>query len=142
MIRKVSIIFIALILLFGLSFGKRLYHYSESPLFCNTCHVMNYQYDNFIHNGAHQNKRCIDCHLPNDNFVNHLVWKGIDGTKDVIYFYGGLYKEPINISNHGKNVVKENCILCHSEMVSRINTEKRACTDCHRKHTHKHTGVF
>lgn len=142
MLRKILLTGLLLVSVIGITSGKKIYKYSESPTFCNSCHVMNYQYNNFIHNGAHQNKICIDCHLPNDNFANHLLWKGIDGTKDVIYFYGGLYSDEIKISKHGKNVVRENCISCHSEMVSRINTSGRSCTDCHRRHTHKHTGAF
>ncbi|MCX7943350.1 MAG: cytochrome c nitrite reductase small subunit [Deltaproteobacteria bacterium] len=142
MLRKVITAAVVLCLLLAIAYGRRIYHYSETPAFCNSCHIMNYQYENFIHSGAHQSKKCIDCHLPNDNFANHLLWKGIDGTKDVIYFYGGLYTEPVIISNHGRKVVQENCISCHSEMVSRINTTERRCTDCHRRHTHKHTGVF
>lgn len=131
-----------LILVVSLLYGKDIYHYSESPVFCNSCHLMNYQYDNFIHNGAHQSKRCIDCHLPNNNIFNHLLWKGIDGTKDVIYFYGGIYSDSIHISTHGKKVVNDNCISCHSEIVSRVDMGGRNCTDCHRRHTHKNTGVF
>ncbi len=139
---KYSVFALILLILLSLLFGKMVYRYSESPVFCNSCHVMNYQYENFVHNGAHQNKKCTDCHLPNDNIANHLLWKGIDGTKDVIYFYGGLYRDEIKISGHGKDVVNRNCIACHSEMVSRVETGGRSCADCHRRHTHKHTGVF
>ncbi len=142
MIKKILLTGLLLASVIGITYGKKIYKYSESPTFCNSCHVMNYQYNNFIHNGAHQNKRCIDCHLPNDNFANHLFKKGVDGTKDVIYFYGGLYSDNISISKHGKKIVQENCISCHSEMVSRININGRSCTDCHRRHTHNHTGVF
>lgn len=142
MFRKIFLTIIIVSVAFALVYGRQIYHYSESPSFCNSCHVMNYQYENFIHNGAHQNRRCIECHLPNDNIFNHLLWKGIDGTKDVVYFYGGLYPDNIEISDHGNKVVNQNCISCHSEMVSRIDMGSRSCTDCHRRHKHKYTGVF
>lgn len=142
MIKKILLTICLLVVIAVFPFGKQVYRYSESPQFCNLCHVMNYQYDNFIHNGAHQNRGCTNCHLPNNNLVEHLVWKGIDGTKDVIFFYSGLYSDNIVISNRGQKVVQQNCIACHSEMVSKIDVGSRKCTDCHRRHTHKHGGVF
>jgi len=27
-------------------------------------------------------KKCVDCHLPNDNVTMHYIWKSIDGMKD------------------------------------------------------------
>jgi cytochrome c nitrite reductase small subunit len=139
---KTLIVLLVMVVFFGILYGGDIYHYSESPKFCNSCHVMNEMYNNYIHNGAHRNALCIDCHLPNDNVVAHFVWKGIDGTKDVVYFYGNLYNEPIEISRHGDEVVKENCLRCHQGIMSNVNIGDRKCIDCHRRHTHKHTGVF
>jgi cytochrome c nitrite reductase small subunit len=82
----------------------------------------------------------VDCHLPNDNLINHLIWKGIDGTKDVVSFYGRLYPDLIKISEHGKKTVKENCIRCHDEMVSRMKVEGKDCWTCHRQTTHTYPG--
>jgi cytochrome c nitrite reductase small subunit len=110
---------------------------TSTPAFCNLCHVMNYEYDAWFHTGLHRSIKCVDCHLPNNNLANHLVWKGIDGTKDVLYFYSRLYAEQINISNHGAKVLKSNCIRCHENMVSFMNTSERNCWDCHRRVNHK-----
>ena len=69
--------------------------------------------------------------------MNHLVWKGIDGTKDVVSFFSGVYPDYITATGHAKKVIKANCIRCHNEMVSRISTDGRDCWSCHRRVNHK-----
>lgn len=117
--------------------SPRLISMTSTPQFCNGCHVMNDQYDAWFMTGVHRSIQCIDCHLPNDNALNHFVWKGIDGTKDVLYFYSGTYAEPIGISNHGKAFIQDNCIRCHEGVVSRISTQDQDCWSCHRRINHK-----
>jgi len=112
---------------------------SESPDFCASCHVMESEYTNFMHSGAHRRKKCVDCHLPNDNLALHYVWKSIDGMKDVLFFHSGHVPERITLSEHGAKVVKANCIRCHSQLVSKMNTS-RNCWSCHRRITHTGTG--
>lgn len=114
--------------------------YSESPRFCVKCHSMKDQYDSWEHS-LHKNFKCIDCHLPNDNFINHYIWKGIDGTKDLVSETLGL-KEwwKIHLSEHGKKVLQSNCIRCHEGLVSHID-KKRNCIDCHKTVTHKNTAL-
>ena len=51
---------------------------TSSPEFCNSCHVMNSQYESWFMTGLHRNIKCVDCHLPNNNTANHIIWKGID----------------------------------------------------------------
>ena len=112
---------------------------SESPDFCAGCHVMESEYTAFMHSGAHRRKKCVDCHLPDDNVALHYVWKSIDGMKDVLFFYSGHVPEHITLSAHGAKVVKANCIRCHSELVSQMNTS-RNCWSCHRRITHLGVG--
>lgn len=117
--------------------SPRLIDMTSTPLFCNSCHVMNDQYEVWFMTGLHRNIKCIDCHLPHENLINHLVWKGIDGTKDMAFFYSGIYAEPIQISDRGKGFIQANCIRCHEGMVSQIAVEGRDCWSCHRRATHK-----
>lgn len=125
-----------------LAFGPpRLLAKSESPLFCSSCHVMESEYEAWFHQGAHRRKFCIECHLPNENLPAHYVWKSIDGMKDVVFFYSGHVPEDIRISDHGRKTVQANCIRCHEEAVSRMDTS-RLCWDCHRGITHKRTGTI
>ncbi len=78
-----------------------LYAKSESPEFCGSCHVLQPEYEAWFHSGAHQNIKCVDCHLPNNNLANHLIWKTLDGVKDSLAFHTGRVSETIRISEHG-----------------------------------------
>ncbi len=110
---------------------------TSTPEFCNSCHAMNEMYESWFSTGLHRSIKCVDCHLPNNNIVNHFIWKGIDGMNDVVRFNTGLYKEPIFAGSHAKKVLKDNCIRCHSHMVSFMETEGRDCWSCHRRVTHR-----
>lgn len=118
-----------------------LYHQASTPEFCASCHVMEYQHDAWLKHADHRHLDCIECHLPNDNFVNHIFWKGYDGTKDVIFFFGRLYADDLTISAHGRQTVQDNCVRCHAEMVSQMMTDARDCWDCHRRVNHNYPMV-
>ncbi len=125
-----------------LAFGPpQLLAKSETPEFCASCHVMEAQYEAWFHQGAHRRKQCVDCHLPYDNLASHYVWKSIDGMRDVVVFHSGRVPDPIVISEHGKRVLKANCIRCHEATVDMISTE-RNCWDCHRRLVHKRSGAI
>ncbi len=119
----------------------RVIEYSESPKFCASCHSMKSQHLTWS-NSRHRTLKCVDCHLPNDNIPEHFLWKGIDGTKDVISQTLGLKEEDeIVLSPHGKKVLQRNCIRCHNDIVSHVDS-KRNCIDCHRSLTHKNTAAY
>ena len=114
---------------------------SESPTFCAGCHVMEEQHTAWSHAGAHRRVRCVECHLPNDNFATHYVWKSIDGMKDFVYFHTGMVSERIALTGHGAKVLQSNCIRCHEQAVSQMDTT-RECWSCHRQLRHRLTGVI
>ncbi|MCJ8502853.1 cytochrome c nitrite reductase small subunit [Desulfatitalea alkaliphila] len=138
--KKLLVIVAVVVAVFGIAAvaaSPKLIELTSTPDFCNSCHVMNEQHEAWFMTGVHRTIKCIDCHLPHDNIVNHLVWKGIDGTKDLVYFHSGIYEEPIQLSDRGKRVLKANCIRCHEGVVSRIDTEAQECWSCHRRINHK-----
>lgn len=112
---------------------------SETPNFCASCHVMEAEYEAWFHEGVHRRINCVDCHLPYGNLASHYAWKSIDGMKDVFVFYSGRVPDPIQISEHGRNVLRGNCIRCHEATVEMIDNERR-CWDCHRRITHMNSG--
>jgi cytochrome c nitrite reductase small subunit len=127
---------------FFLAFGPPgLYAKSESPEFCGSCHVMESQYESWFHSGVHAQIKCVDCHLPNDTMARHLMWKSLDGMRDFVAFHTGRVSDPIKISSHGVQIVQENCLRCHGEIVARISTD-RNCWECHRRYSHKLTGAI
>jgi len=130
---------IALLGVFAAFGPPGLYAKSETPEFCGSCHVMESQYEAWFHAGAHRRQKCIDCHLPNDHFANHLVWKSLDGLKDAAKFHLGLVSDDMRISAHGAQVVQANCLRCHEETMARTK-EDRKCWDCHRRLSHKRAG--
>jgi cytochrome c nitrite reductase small subunit len=125
-----------------MAFGSPgLYAKSESPEFCGSCHVLQPEYEAWFHSGAHQNIKCVDCHLPNNNLANHLFWKSVEGVKDSLSFHTGRVSETIRISEHGAAVVQGNCQRCHAEIISRVSIDRR-CWDCHRRMSHQRTGAI
>ena len=137
----VAIVVVLLITAFLAVGPPKLLAKSDSVGFCAGCHVMEGEYDALMHSGAHRRGKCTDCHLPNQNLAIHYVWKSIDGMKDVIFFYSGRVPERIRLSEHGTKVLQANCIRCHEETVSLINTEQK-CWSCHRKMIHMHAGAI
>lgn len=109
---------------------------TSTPGYCATCHVMAPQYEAWFMTGVHRNIRCVDCHLPHTDPVSYLFWKGMDGMKDVLFFYGRLYPDRMKISSHGARTAQKNCLRCHEQMVSRIETGDRDCWQCHRRINH------
>jgi cytochrome c nitrite reductase small subunit len=135
------LLFAAIIALPLLSFGSS--KSAEGPdksEYCVSCHVMEAEYEAWMHSGAHRRKDCVDCHLPNENRFVHYLWKSIDGLKDLIVFHSGQVPEQIKISSHGREVLQNNCIRCHETTVMVIDTD-RQCWNCHKRISHIHTGI-
>jgi cytochrome c nitrite reductase small subunit len=142
--KRVFILVLGLMVITLLALSPGLVRETSKSDFCLGCHVMESQYEDWFKTGLHRTIKCVDCHLPNDNIFSHLFWKAVDGTKDVIYFYGRLYTDRITISNHGRQTIQANCIRCHGEMVSGISLDgNRNCWSCHRRtsHTFPQTGT-
>lgn len=133
---KYTILILVLIII---PFFVLLSHFMEltaSPTFCGSCHIMDSRYEDWFHTGSHTRIKCVDCHLPNNNIISHLFRKGIDGSAEAFYFFTGLYSEPLHASEHAKSVLHDNCVRCHGDMVSNINTDAMNCWDCHRSLYH------
>ncbi len=109
--------------------------------YCISCHVMQSEYEAWIHSGAHRRKDCVDCHLPNENKAVHYLRKSIDGLKDVIIYYSGRIPEQIKISSYGEKALQANCVRCHETTVTLMDKERK-CWSCHKRISHLHTGVM
>lgn len=137
-----TIVISALIfLVFAVSVSQKISAKTNSAEYCAKCHVMVEQYLALMKGGLHNFLKCVDCHLPNDSKLNFYIWKGIDGAKDMVYFYSGSVSERIVISAHGEKTVQSNCVRCHEGMVSRINVTDRKCWDCHKRVSHRLSGL-
>ena len=132
-----SIVAVSLFFMFG---PPKLMARSGEPDFCARCHVMEAEYEAWLHAGAHRRKRCVDCHLPEDTAA-HYVWKAIDGVKDMLFFYSGKVPERIELTRHGKKVLQTNCVRCHEMTVSLVDTQRK-CWGCHRRIMHRSIGTI
>lgn len=120
---------------------------SDDPETCVNCHVMAPQYATWMHSSHRENATCNDCHVPHNNVFNKYYFKAKDGLRHATMFT--LRKEPqvIFIKDEGAEVVQQNCIRCHSNLITdqklMADTEDfqhhrtdRKCWECHREVPH------
>jgi len=114
---------------------------SNNPASCANCHIMNDQYDGWLKASHHAVATCNDCHVPHD-MVGKYLTKVENGYLHSKAFTLENFHEPIQIRQRSKDVLRRNCIDCHSEMVSQIRNlpsvhgEDADCLHCHRSVGH------
>lgn len=120
---------------------------SDKPETCVNCHIMAPQYATWFHSAHRMHTHCNDCHVPHNNVVNKYYFKAKDGLRHATVFT--LRNEPqvIFIKQEGSEVVHDNCLRCHGELMTddrlRLVTEdyhhfrtERKCWECHRDVPH------
>ena len=119
---------------------------SDDPKTCINCHIMSPQYSTWKHSSHRQWTNCNDCHVPHNNVFNKYYFKAKDGLRHSTMFALRLEQQVIFIKEEGKEVVHNNCIRCHSNLLdidqkltniefSHERTD-RVCWDCHREVPH------
>lgn len=120
---------------------------SDQPETCINCHVMNPQYATWNHSAHREVTNCNDCHVPHNNVFNKYFFKAKDGLRHATIFTMRGEPQVIFIKEEGKEVVQDNCIRCHEQLVTdnagiaRFDQSKhfrmeRPCVDCHRETPH------
>ena len=135
-------------LFFYAFYASRAYSYlSDDPETCVNCHIMAPQYSTWAHS-AHRNVTdCNQCHVPHDNVFRKYYFKAMDGLRHATIFTLRAEPQVIFIKEAGRDVVHENCIRCHEQLLSNpdvgiVNNqyhqkfENRLCWDCHRATPH------
>ncbi len=120
---------------------------SDEPETCINCHVM-YPYFASWDKGSHgREASCAECHVPQDSFFRKYYVKGTDGLKHATWFTFRWEPQVIRIKNRGINVVQENCIRCHIDLVDMVQLvevsgrtaatgDGKLCWDCHKETPH------
>ena len=134
-------------IIFTFYMSKAHSYLSDKPETCTNCHIMAPQYATWNHSSHREWTHCNDCHVPHNNFLNHYYFKAKDGLRHATVFT--LRNEPqvIFIKEDGAEVVHQNCIRCHSELLldPKLNASvnnfdvhmtDRKCWDCHREVPH------
>jgi cytochrome c nitrite reductase small subunit len=120
---------------------------SDKPETCINCHVMVPQYATWQHSSHRENASCNDCHVPHNNVFNKYYFKAKDGLRHATMFTLRMEPQVIFIHEAGQKVVHDNCVRCHSELLTdaKLDTQtnfkhyeksERECWDCHREVPH------
>ena len=120
---------------------------SDEPETCINCHVMYPYYASWDKGGHGRDATCADCHVPQDSFFRKYYVKGTDGLAHSTYFTFRWEPQVIQIKQRGINVVQENCIRCHLDLVDMVQLvevtgrvaeqgDGKLCWDCHRETPH------
>ena len=146
---------VIVIILIGVFFGLSFYvlkiskvgsYLSDEPETCVNCHIMAPQYATWNHSSHRQWANCNDCHVPHNNVFNKYYFKAKDGMRHASMFTLRLEPQVIFIKEDGKQVVHNNCVRCHSNLLdidqkltnisfNHSHTE-RNCWECHREVPH------
>jgi len=141
----VGAIALVIVLAFGMVITDFTIYLGDDPTSCNNCHVMDAQYEGWIH-GTHGTRAvCSDCHAPHDSLILKYLYKGYAGMNDVIHFTLNDIPEPLHAKQLTKDIVQKNCIHCHAETVADIADGQmdggRYCFECHRNVAHGARGI-
>jgi cytochrome c nitrite reductase small subunit len=133
--------------LFVFHISKAPSYLSDKPETCVNCHIMTPQFATWFHSSHREHAHCNDCHVPHNNVLNKYYFKAKDGLRHATIFT--LRREPqvIFIKEEGEKAVHENCIRCHSNLITdskllmkttdfHQHRTERKCTECHREVPH------
>lgn len=136
--RKPLLIAIPALLLLGVV-TVNMYERTSTNIFCGfNCHSMIPYYQSYFHSVHREanNVNCRDCHIPHDNILEAVIYKGYSGARD---YYKTIFAPPdvIQVKDWSRSILQRNCIRCHQTVVSKINTEGiTRCFECHRGIVH------
>jgi cytochrome c nitrite reductase small subunit len=133
--------------LYVLKLSKAHSYLGDAPETCVNCHIMAPQYATWSHSSHREWTNCNDCHVPHNNVVNKYYFKAMDGLRHSTMFTLRLEPQVIFIKDAGKKAVQNNCIRCHTDLISDHKTlqlaanhhnerTSRSCIECHREVPH------
>ena len=145
----INLLIAVMIGLFAYSFhvSKAASYLSDDPKTCINCHIMAPQYATYAHSSHREWANCNDCHVPHNNVFNKYFFKAKDGMRHATMFTFRLEPQVIYIHDAGRGVVQDNCVRCHSNLltdaqllartdVTHLQRMDRPCWDCHREVPH------
>ncbi len=116
-------------------YAKGYSYLSNDPQACVNCHIMRGEFDGWQKASHHNVATCNDCHVPHALIPKYLT-KAENGYAHSRAFTFQDFHEPIEMRDRSKQIVLDNCISCHREMVSSITasagTFTQNTTDIHR----------
>ena len=120
--------------------GMDVYHRTEMPQFCNSCHEMGHNFDTW-EGSKHGTIRCIDCHAKPG--LSGYAEAKMAGVAQLYTHLTANKIEGIHLEKRHEDIVSANCERCHPETAraadrhNRVMAHKRhgelglACVTCH-----------
>ena len=133
-------IFLIIALTMTLGSGMDIYHRTEMPQFCATCHEMGNNFGSW-EVSMHKSIKCVDCHT-RPGLSGWMAAK-LSGTRQLLTHLTAETIDDIDVNDHQRQLVSENCKRCHagaarlSEVDGRIISHERHleigidCVECH-----------
>ncbi|MBI5431422.1 MAG: cytochrome c nitrite reductase small subunit [Planctomycetes bacterium] len=122
--------------LYLFSYAEGASYLSDDPRACVNCHVMREHLDGWQQSAHHAHAVCNDCHVPHDPLGKYLA-KAEHGWRHSKAFTLNDFAEPIRITPDDLDIVRDNCVRCHDEMVSGLAPAAHGdgarvdCIQCH-----------
>ncbi|MBK8480194.1 MAG: cytochrome c nitrite reductase small subunit [Proteobacteria bacterium] len=133
---------------FTFRYAEGLSYLSNDSRACTNCHIMNEQFEAWRKGPHHAVASCNDCHVPPEFFAKYLA-KGRNGYHHSMGFTlqaaapadpgaRTVFEEPIRIKPTNSQILQDNCLRCHGELVHQLvrgsTSAKSAvrCVHCHR----------
>ena len=122
-------------------------YFSTDPTACANCHIMTPQYDSWQKGSHHGTAVCVDCHLPID-FAGKYMAKASNGYHHSKGFTFQDFHEPILIKEANTYILQENCLRCHTNIVSEMlggstsGADAVRCVKCHSDAGHGEPAGF
>lgn len=101
-------------------YAEGLSYLSNDPKACVNCHIMREQFDGWQKSPHHAAATCNDCHVP-QNLIGKYYTKAEHGWRHSKGFTLQDFHEPIRITPESADVVRENCLRCHGELLGDVN---------------------
>lgn len=126
--------------LFTFGYAEGLSYFSSDPRACANCHIMNDVYASWSKSSHRAAARCVDCHLPHRT-IPKLIAKADNGWHHSKGFTLEDFHEPIMIKEHNSQILQDNCLSCHEDMVHSILAGSKTASDAVQcVHCHSHVG--
>jgi cytochrome c nitrite reductase small subunit len=122
--------------LFTFGYAEGASYLSTDPKACVNCHIMRSEYDAWQKASHHGVATCVDCHLPATLPEKYLA-KALNGWNHSKAFTLQDFPEPIRITPRNADLLQENCLRCHGDLVHDLLTGRQGeadalrCVHCH-----------
>lgn len=103
--------------------GMDVYHRTEMPEFCGTCHEMGANFDTWS-NSRHGSIRCIDCHARPG--ISGWVAAKMGGMSQLYTHLTADSIKDIHLQTKHATIVSENCSRCHTDSARAGDRHSRA----------------